>query len=154
MDVKWAVKNAVNNGVKNGVENGAKKCFTGVRLAHRWVMTSMEPNRGDTQNSDISRVSEQITGRLSRLGIDLDSSVSPDVLADLAAAVERFEAAVVAAGGDLMVDEPPRGQTGQPDRQGFALPHPAADESIEMYIGHLDQATEKIRSGIKGSPAP
>ena len=106
----------------------------------------MEPNQDDIQNSDISRVSEQITGRLSRLGIDLDGSERPEVLAALAEAVERFEAAVVAAGGDLMVDEPPRGKTAQPDRHAFALPHRAADESIEMYIGHLEQATERIRS--------
>ena len=109
----------------------------------------MEANRDQTQNSDIGRVSEQITGRLSRLGIDLDGNESPEVLADLAEAVERFEAAVVAAGGDLMVDEPPRGQKGQPDRPAFALPHRAADESIEMYIGQLDQATQKIASREK-----
>ena len=34
----------------------------------------MEANRDQTQNSDIGRVSEQITGRLSRLGIDLDGN--------------------------------------------------------------------------------
>jgi hypothetical protein len=109
----------------------------------------MEGNRETARESDIARVRQQLTGRLSQLGIQLDGDESPEVIADLAAAIERFEAAVKDAGGDLMVDEPPPGHDAQPDRPGFALPQRAADESIEMYIGQLEQATEKILSREK-----
>jgi hypothetical protein len=108
-------------------------------------MTSMEPNRDDNlREAEVGRVSEQITGRLSALGVDLDGDESPEQLARLAEAIESFEDAVEAAGGDLMVDEPPRGRQTQPDSPNFALPRRNADESIEMYIGQIEQATQRL----------
>jgi hypothetical protein len=104
----------------------------------------MEPNR-DGLESDVSRVKGQLTGRLSALGIDLDGDESPEQLARLSDAIEGFEDAVEAAGGDLMVDEPPRGQRAQPDGPNFALPRRNADESIDMYIGQLEEATRRLR---------
>jgi hypothetical protein len=103
----------------------------------------MDPNR-EPLESDVSRVRGQLTGRLSALGIDLDGGESPEQLARLSDAIERFEDAVEAAGGDLMVDEPPRGQKAQPDGPDFALPRRNADESIDMYIGQLEEATQKL----------
>ena len=108
-------------------------------------MTSMDPNRDvGARESDVSRVGEQLSGRLSALGIDLDGDESPEQLVRLSEAIERFENAVEAAGGDLMVDEPPRGQKPQPDGPDFALPRRNADESIDMYIGELEAAAEKL----------
>jgi hypothetical protein len=110
----------------------------------------MEPNRDvNARETEVGRVSEQITGRLSALGIDLDGDESPEQLARLGDALERFEDAVEAAGGDLMVDEPPRGHTAQPDGPNFALPRRNADESIEMYIGQLEAAADKIATNRK-----
>jgi hypothetical protein len=105
----------------------------------------MEPNRDvSARESDVGRVSEQLTGRLSALGIELDGDESPEQLAQLSDAIERFEDAVEAAGGDLMVDEPPRGCTAQPDGAGFALPRRNADESIDMYIGQIEAAADRV----------
>ena len=109
----------------------------------------MEPNRDDVRETDVGRVSEQIIGRLSALGIDLDGDEDSETITRLADAIERFEDAVEAAGGDLMVDEPPRGQRAQPDGPNFALPQRAADESIEMYIGQLEQAAQAIEARRK-----
>ena len=110
----------------------------------------MELNRDVNANqSDVGRVSEQLTGRLSALGIDLDGDESPEQLAQLSSAIERFEDAVEAAGGDLMVDEPPRGRTAQPDGAGFSLPRRNADESIDMYIGQIEAAADRISSRRK-----
>lgn len=108
-------------------------------------MTSMDPNRETgARESDVSRVTGQLTGRLAALGIDLDGDESPEQLVRLSDALERFENAVEAAGGDLMVDEPPRGQKAQPDGPNFALPRRNADESLDMYIGQLEEATRKL----------
>ena len=108
-------------------------------------MTSMDPNRDvGAPESDVRRVAGQLSGRFSALGIDLDGDESPEQLARLSDALERFEKAVEAAGGDLMVDEPPRGQKAQPDGPDFALPRRNADENIDMYIGQLEQAAEKL----------
>ncbi len=107
----------------------------------------MDPNRDlSPREPDVRRVKGQLTGRLSALGIDLDGDESPEQLASLTEAIERFEDAVEAAGGDLMVDEPPRGQKAQPDRPDFALPRRNADESIDMYIGQLEDAAQKLAS--------
>ena len=108
-------------------------------------MSPMDQNRdATTSESDVHRVAGQLRGRFSALGIDLDGDESPEQLAQLADAIEAFENAVRAAGGDLMVDEPPRGQKAQPDGPNFALPRRNADESIEMFIGQLDEATRKL----------
>ena len=108
-------------------------------------MTSMDPNRDvGARESDVSRVGGQLMSRLSALGIDLDGDETPEQLARLSDAIERFEDAVEAAGGDLMVDEPPRGQKAQPDGPGCALPRRNADESIDMYIGQLEEAAQKL----------
>lgn len=108
-------------------------------------MKSMDPNRDvGAGQSDVRRVTGQLTGRLSALGIDLDGDESPEQLVRLSEAIERFENAVEAAGGDLMVDEPPRGQKAQPDGPNFALPRRNADESIDMYIGQLEEAARTL----------
>ena len=112
-------------------------------------MNNTEPGRTDRDNDrsrseDLRRAAEQITARLSGLGIWLDGDESPELLGELTDAIERFEDAVEACGGDLMVDEPPRGATGKPDDPEFMLPRRATDESVETYIGRLERATARV----------
>src|SRR5437667_257893 len=61
-----------------------------------------------------------------------------DDLADLLSAVERFEAAVEAHGGDLMVDDL---KSPQPDDRHFVLPRREHAEAIRVYISRIDAAT-------------
>jgi hypothetical protein len=96
------------------------------------------------RSNDLNRAAEQITGRLSALGIWLSGAESAERLGELTDAVERFEDAVEARGGDLMIDEPPRGASGQPDDPDFVLPRRAVDESVEDYIARLDRATKQV----------
>jgi hypothetical protein len=103
-----------------------------------------EQERDAVASNDLDRASQQITSRLSALGITLDGSESAEQITEIADAVERFEDAVEARGGDLMVDEPPRGAVAQPDGPDFALPRRAADESVTAYIARLDRATTRI----------
>lgn len=99
-----------------------------------------------SRSQDSARVAEQIATRMSALGIRLDGTESAELLGELADAVERFEDAVEACGGDLMVDEPPRGANGQPDDPEFILPRRAADETIGAYIARLDRATVRVQA--------
>jgi hypothetical protein len=107
-------------------------------------MTNPDQELDATGADDLERASLTISSRLGALGIDLDGTESPDQLTQIADAVERFEDAVEAQGGDLMVDEPPPGSPGQPDGADCVLPWRAADESVSAYVSRLDRATERL----------
>ena len=100
--------------------------------------------REDTRNRDVQRVSREVADRLEELGIWLSGNESPEQLATIQEAVERFEQAVESRGGDLMVDEGPDGRTTQPDNPLFALPRRSADESVEYYVDRLARATDDV----------
>ena len=98
---------------------------------------------GDSE--DVRRVSNEYAGRLAGLGIRLTGTERSDEIVRIVEAVERFERAVESHGGDLMVDEGPRGQTTQPDDPHFALPVRAEHESVGEYLERLARATDDIR---------
>ena len=99
---------------------------------------------GTGENEDVRRVSNEFASRLSRLGIRLNGNERPEDLVSLVEAIERFEAAVEARGGDLMMDEGPRGSS-VPDDPHFALPMRAEHESVSDYLERLARKTDEIR---------
>lgn len=74
----------------------------------------------------------------------------PQDLADLLTAVERFETAVEARGGDLMVDDL---TSSEPDDPHFVLPSRAADESVRDYVARIDAAVSAVRAHRDISPS-
>jgi hypothetical protein len=96
----------------------------------------------DRETEERRAVQEEIANRLHQRGIDLDDSEFSDQIVELLSAVEEWERAVQARGGDLMVDEPP---SRQPDHPGFSLPRRADDESISAYVNRVRRATEGLR---------
>ena len=92
--------------------------------------------------SDLNAVAAEVADRLRRRGITLTGKERPEELADLLAAVERFEAAVEAHGGDLMVDDL---KSSQPDDPHFVLPARAANEPVRDYIARIAEATGRLR---------
>jgi len=106
----------------------------------------MQPNSaGASDNEDVRRVSGELAARLTRLGIRVIGTERPEQLLDMVEAIERFEAAVEARGGDLMMDEGPGGQTTQPDERQFALPIRRDHESVAHYLERLARATDEVR---------
>ena len=101
-------------------------------------------NSGDAERERIAR---DIAGRLFTRGVDVRDDDSNDDVTAIEEAVEQFESRVQAAGGDLMVDEPPRGQTGQPDDARFRLPLRHAGEPASRYVERLSRAADDLRSG-------
>ncbi|HEV8509115.1 MAG TPA: hypothetical protein VGQ48_01545 [Gemmatimonadales bacterium] len=93
--------------------------------------------------SEIRHVADEVAARLRRRGIPLRGAERPEELADLLSAVERFEAAVEARGGDLMVDDL---QSSQPDDRHFVLPPRGADETLRDYIARVDSAAAHVRA--------
>lgn len=102
-------------------------------------------DEGRDRERDRERVAEEITGRLATRGVEVRDGDSRDDVTAIADSVERFEAQVVALGGDLMVDEPPAGHDGQPDEARFRLPLRRADESARAYARRLDEASTELR---------
>ena len=91
-----------------------------------------------------ARASEEVIARLEGLGITLNGDESPESLILVLEEVERFEDAVEACGGDLMLDENPPGTVAQPDDPRFALPLRRADETIRSYRERLANATDEL----------
>jgi len=116
-------------------------------------MPERDPNHpittGDEQHErDLNRhrASEQNDARaeaLARLddrGIDASDAPIEGVV-DLLEAVEAFERAVEARGGDLMVDTPP---SRQPDDPGFVLPRRGGDESVSDFANRIRRAAGRL----------
>jgi hypothetical protein len=103
-------------------------------------------NTSNDWNPDVARVAHEIAGRLRTRGIAVGDADSPDEIEALLEAVEAFERTVEESGGDLMVDEPPRRGTPQPDDPRFLLPTRRDDESVPRYLERLRAATTALRS--------
>jgi hypothetical protein len=84
----------------------------------------------------------EVTARLRSRGITVTGGENPEELVDLLSAVERFEAAVEAHGGDLMVDDL---KSSRPDDSHFVVPRRAPREAARAYIGRIDAATAGLR---------
>lgn len=92
--------------------------------------------------AELHDVAGEVADRLRRRGIALGDDERPEDLADLLAAVELFEAAVEARGGDLMVDDL---NSSEPDDPRFVLPARQADESVRDYLARVQTATVAVR---------
>jgi len=99
------------------------------------------PKRDDER----AGVAAEVTDRLRHRGVLVGPSDGPADLADLLSAVEQFELAVEAHGGDLMVDDL---KSVQPDDRHFVLPRRNHAEPIRAYTGRISAAT----SGLKKHP--
>src|SRR3982751_1315127 len=104
----------------------------------------MSNQQDRTPNADLERVSRELASRLTNLGIDLTGRERPDDLDRMEEAVERFEAAVESRGGDLMMDEGPRGHTTEPDDPHFGLPRREPNETVDQYLDRLARATDNV----------
>jgi hypothetical protein len=104
-----------------------------------------EQEQSSPDEAEVQRVSGQAAGRLGTLGIWLGGQETPEELTAMQEAVERFEDAVQAHGGDLMVDEPPPGRRPQPDDPDFALPIRRKHEAVEHYLERLNRAAQTVQ---------
>lgn len=99
-----------------------------------------------TSTDEVQRVREQLAARLLNRGVHIHSQDTSDALGTLTEAVEEFEAAVEARGGDLMVDEPPAGHKADPDNAAFVLPQRTSSESAHSYASRIEALTAKLRA--------
>ena len=108
------------------------------------------PKRADTttdpRDDERRRVADEMGARLRARGVRLDDQESGEELANLLEAVEEFEGVVQSHGGDLMVDEPVRGDAPvTPDDRAFVLPARRERESVSAYIDRIAEASALAR---------
>ena len=108
-------------------------------------MTQPQSTPRDDADRDLVRVTQELSGRLRARGVAVHDDDTPEAVVRLVEDVEAFERAVEASGGDLMVDEPPARQAGQPDDPHFLIPSRGDDESASAYSSRLEAATSAIR---------
>ena len=97
----------------------------------------LDPHRREERTG----AAQEIAGRLFQKGIEVSNDEDPAMLADLLSAVEKFESAVEARGGDLMVNTPTSADPQNPD---FVVPSRNADEDIESYLRRINEAADSL----------
>jgi hypothetical protein len=98
---------------------------------------TLAPHRAEERDHVVDGLAARLRGR----GIRLTGRETSDQIANLVEAVERFERAVEAHGGDLMVDTRP---AREPDDPRFVLPERGPRESVAAYLGRVDVAAEEL----------
>lgn len=94
-------------------------------------------------DSAVAAVAADVAARLQNRGIETGDDERPEDLAELLSAVERFEGAVEAHGGDLMVDNL---KSSEPDDPHFVLPQRRSGEPVRAYIARMEEATSGLAS--------
>jgi hypothetical protein len=97
----------------------------------------LNPNRVEEER----HARQEAEYRLSERGISVESSDSDEEVADLLDAIERFEAAVEAKGGDLFVN---RIGSSEPEEPAF-VPPVRQRESATDYRRRIEAAAETLR---------
>jgi len=95
------------------------------------------PARAEERNG----VRDELEGRLVRSGVLLSGSESDEQIVSIADAVEAFEAARSAAGGDSMINTL---ESSQPEDAHYVLPRRRDDEPVEQYVIRVRDAAEEI----------
>lgn len=98
----------------------------------------------ERRQQELRRATMVAIGQLEQRGIQVRDDADPELVADLLEAVERFEAAVAARGGDSMVNTL---DSSSPARARFVLPERRADEGLRRYTARIRQATDDLMSG-------
>jgi hypothetical protein len=93
-------------------------------------------------------VAAEVAARLRDRGLQITETEDPEHLALVLEAVERFETAVTARGGDLMMDDL---KSSQPEDPLFVLPRREPDESLPSYTLRVDDAAQRLRDATIGT---
>ena len=83
----------------------------------------------------------EISGRIRQKGVVLSGRETSAELDDLLTAIDRFEAAVIARGGDLMVNTP---TSSPPENPDFVIPGREPGEDAEPYAARIQAAAERL----------
>ena len=97
----------------------------------------LDPHRREERDS----AALELTGRIRQKGVLLTGRETSAQLDDLITAIERFEGAVVARGGDLFINTP---TSDPPENPDFVIPQRVASEDAEAYAARINEAASRL----------
>ena len=97
----------------------------------------LDPHRREEREG----ASLELSGRIRQKGVLLTGRETSAQLDDLMTAIDRFEAAVIARGGDLFVNSP---SSDQPESPDFVVPLRMPGEDAEAYAARINAAAERL----------
>jgi hypothetical protein len=95
------------------------------------------------RRDDQRRAVAEAVVRLRSRAIDVGEDERAEDVVRLLEAVEAFERAVQARGGDLMVNTPP---SSRPENPNFVLPRRRDDETMRDFIERVRRATDRLNT--------
>jgi hypothetical protein len=98
---------------------------------------TLDPHRREERDA----AGVEFAGRIRQKGVLLTGAETSSELDDLSTAIDRFEAAVVARGGDLFVNTP---FSDQPERPEFVIPRRTSGEDAEAYASRINEAAMRL----------
>ena len=98
---------------------------------------ALDPHRREERDAAVL----ELAGRIRQRGVLLTGRESSGQLDDLMTAIDRFEAAVIARGGDLFVNTP---FSDQPERPEFVIPRRVPGEDAEAYASRINAAAQRL----------
>ena len=98
---------------------------------------ALDPHRREERDAAVL----ELAGRIRQRGVLLTGRESSGQLDDLMTAIDRFEAAVIARGGDLFVNTP---FSDQPERPEFVIPRRVPGEDAEAYASRINEAAQRL----------
>lgn len=110
-------------------------------------MTAPEP-RG--QNAEVvnplrdeqrQHIRDELEAWLRHRYVPLFGTETDEEVLSIVNALERFEAAVIAAGGDLMIDSP---ESSEPEHPEYVIPRRRDDEAVDAYVGRVHFSADRI----------
>ena len=98
---------------------------------------TLDPHRREER--DAAKL--ELASRIHQKGVMLDGSETVAQLDDLLTAVDRFEAAVIGRGGDLMINSP---FSSDPEDPQFVIPRREPGEDVDVYGGRIQAAASRL----------
>jgi len=100
---------------------------------------ALDPHRREERDG----AALELAGRLRQKGVLLTGRESSGQLDDLMTAIDRFEAAVIARGGDLFVNTP---SSNPPENPDFVIPLRVPGEDPEAYASRINAGAERLET--------
>ena len=100
----------------------------------------LDPHRREERDS----AALELGGRIRQKGVLLTGRETGAQLDDIMTAIERFEAGVVARGGDLFIHTP---TSDPPENPDFVIPRRVPSEDAEAYAARINEAASRLEKG-------
>lgn len=98
---------------------------------------ALDPHRREERDA----AAMEAGGRIRQKGVILSGRETSAQVEDLLSAIDRFEAAVIARGGDLMVNTP---TSSPPENPEFVIPGRESGEDVDVYALRIQAAADRL----------